>query len=215
MHVIEVNTLIKYLKYASYSLFSIAFVIISFLLVIRYKNRFTIEEFSTPKKREPPRSKRDKKEYEYYNPGRREGGDWNYGDDAGFYYSETYTDYKKASDSVKKPKVRKIRVEKNHVPETIEEAPSRRRVVRKKSKGQEVAEKKRELQEIDETPVVEPEASETPVVESGIEEAIEDEAEKSIDDVKKEIKEEFTEEKNVETTDEDEIMSKALDKFFN
>ena len=45
---IEINTLIKYLKYTSY-VFTVA-IIISGLLILRYKNRFKIEDYSTNKK---------------------------------------------------------------------------------------------------------------------------------------------------------------------
>ena len=81
---IEINTLIKYLKYTSYVLFAIAAIIISGLLILRYKNRFKIEDYSTNKKtppistnkKTPPTSKRttkdDDKSYSYYNPGRRD-----------------------------------------------------------------------------------------------------------------------------------------------
>jgi len=206
---IEVGTLVKYLKYASYTLLSIAFVVISGLLIIRRKNKFSIDDFSSNVKRTPPRSKRNKKEYDYYNPGKREGENWNYGDDGEYYYSESYTDYKKASDSVKKPKVRKIKIDPN-TQETKKEVPSRRRVARKKNKNPPVEDKVLE-QKITATPEVEIIDKE---VEEIAEEVIEEVIDKNIEEVKNEIKEEFTEEKNEDTSDEDDLMDKALDKFF-
>ena len=220
---IEVGVLVKYLKYASYGLLSIAFIVISGLLIIRRRNRFSIEEYSitkrTPpsaKKKTPPTSKRSKKEYEYYNPGRREGDDWNYGDDAGFYYSETYTDYKKASDSlVKKTKVRKIKVDPDKkiatetkekiVADVKEKNKSRRRVARKRNKQP-------EIQEVVELPE---DDSEEELINQTIKEIEMQGHEKSIDDLKKEMEEEVTEEEIEESKDEEEMMDKALDKFFS
>ena len=213
---IEVGTLVKYLKYASYTLLSIAFIVISGLLIIRRRNRFSIDEYSitkrTPpstKKKAPPESKRSKKEYEYYNPGRREGDDWNYGDDAGFYYSETYTDYKKASDSLnKKTKVRKIKVDPDKKPaiETKEKSkPGRRRVARKKNK-------KTETEIIEEKTPIDPEEE---LINQTLKEIEIQSEEKSIDDLKRVMEEESPEEKVEVTKDEEEMMDKALDKFFS
>jgi len=220
---IEINTLINFLKYASYVLASISFLVISLLLFVRYKNRFKIEDYSsTPKrappnsnrtppasKKKPPQSKRNaSKEYEYYNPGRREGDNWNYGDDAGFYYSETYTDYKKASDSLKKTKVRKIKVDPQQTVE--EEAPkqNRRRVIRKKNNSSK------------ETQVQPEESQESLEAESKIEEEEvtlpnENIAEnEKMEDLMDLMIEKTTDNKSKANTDEEKMMDKALDKFF-
>lgn len=220
---IEVGTLIKYLKYTSYTLLIIAFIVLTGLIVIRRKNRFILEDFtsaskqppvskrnigsapkSTKTKRTPPKSKRDEKEYDYYNPGRREGDNWNYGDDGEYYYSESYTDYKKASDSIKKSKVRKVKV--NPEVKSIEtEKPSpRRRISRKKNKK---PESKSEG-------IVEPQKESVVAVKtSSITES------SNIEDVKNVIKEEFevsmkAPRSQKEGEDDDEFMDKALDKFF-
>ena len=234
---IEISTLIKYLKYTSYVLFSIAALFLSGLLLLRYKNRFKIEDYSSNKKtppkpnnkKTPPRSKKQtksgKKSYSYYNPGRRDEGKWNYGDDGEYYYSETYTDYKDASDSIKKPKVRKVKVDPT-VAEKKEEKPSRRRIVRKKNQQQ-----KLESKEIRDTEIKEQE------VELGIEKIqenvvkdMENFSQSELEDHNQEINEEKLIEKlGLEITveddleikkevkakgNEDEMMDKALDKFF-
>ncbi len=230
---IEINTLIKYLKYTSFVLFAIAGIFITGLLILRYRNRFKIEDYSSNKKT-PPKSKRsppkdsktkdtkarDSKKYPYYNPGRRAEGDWNYGDDGGYYYSETYTDYKKASDSLKKPKVRKIKVDPKASKMEVEK-PSRRRIVRKKNK---------ENKKIDKTLVDEQNKDN---YEDDIADSTEEKIENLVSD-EEETKVEINEEKMIEKlglginnlakeedkksneTDhsEDEMMDKALDKFF-
>ena len=225
---IEINTLIKYLKYTSYVLFTVAAIIISGLLILRYKNRFKIEDYSTNKKtppkstnkKTPPTSKRTKKDddksYSYYNPGRRDQGDWNYGDDGGYYYSESYTDYKEASNSVKKPKVRKIKVD-SVVIDKKEEKPSRRRIVRKKNQSQK--EKSEAVAELS-----------TDDVKSNLHnDVITEESTSEPEDINQEMSEEKMIEKlGLGTTvdgseqkeeiklegSEDEMMDKALDKFF-
>ena len=226
---IEVGVLVKYLKYASYGLLSIAFIVISGLLIIRRRNRFSIEEYSitkrsppSTKKKTPPNSKRNKKEYDYYNPGRREGEDWNYGDDAGFYYSETYTDYKTASDSLnKKTKVRKIKVDPNKkivpstketmVNDTKEKNKSRRRVARKRNKQPEI---KEDLEHS-----VDDDGDDEKLISQTIKEIEMQGQEKGIDDLKKamqeEVMDEVMEEVIEESKDEEEMMDKALDKFFS
>mgnify|MGYP001184128177 CR=1 FL=1 len=221
---IEVGVLVKYLKYTSYGLLSIAFIVISGLLIIRRRNRFSIDEYSmnkrsppSTKKKTPPNSKRNKKEYGYYNPGRREGDDWNYGDDAGFYYSETYTDYKKASDSLnKKTKVRKIKVDPNKkivsdtkeimVNDAKEKNKSRRRVARKRNKQP-------EIEEVVEVPA-EVDDNEEELNTQTIKEIEMQGQEKSIDDLKKVMQEEVIEDIE-ESKDEEEMMDKALDKYFS
>ncbi len=225
---IEINTLIKYLKYTSYVLFTVAAIIISGLLILRYKNRFKIEDYSTNKKtppkstnkKTPPTSKRTKKDddksYSYYNPGRRDQGDWNYGDDGGYYYSESYTDYKEASNSVKKPKVRKIKVD-SVVIDKKEEKPSRRRIVRKKNQSQK--EKSEAVAELS-----------TDDVKSNLHnDVITEESTSEPEDINQEMSEEKMIEKlglgvTVDGSEqkeeiklegsEDEMMDKALDKFF-
>ena len=229
---IEINTLIKYLKYTSYVLFVIAALFITGLLILRYRNRFKIEDYSSNKKtppkskRAPPRSSKKKdsqiepsKKYPYYNPGKRDDGDWNYGDDGGYYYSETYTDYKKASDSLKKPKVRKIKVDASPPKKEVEK-PNRRRIVRKKTKDAEVINKSLDLN---------PDAVH---IEDSIEDQHLEKIEKSVSDKEDTVK--VDEEKMIEklglginevpkvedkkpdvvNDSEDEMMDKALDKFF-
>ena len=196
---IEITEWVEYMQYASYILFSIAFVIILGLIVIRYRNRFSIDEL-TSKKKSPPPSKRNQKEYDYYNPGKRSGDDWNYGDDGEYYYSESYTNYEKASDSVKKSKVRKVKVDSKK--DKKEEKASRRRIVRKKKEKTEKAAGKA-VEKSNDTDLNE-EISE-PIEKETI----------SIDEVKQELQNEINEVANKDPTGEDEIMDDALSRFFS
>ncbi len=193
---IEIAQWVKYMQYASYILFLIAFVVISGLLVVRYRNRFSIDEL-TPK-RTPPPSKRNLKEYDYYNPGKREGEDWNYGDDGEYYYSESYTNYQKASDSVKKSKVRKVRVDPKEAKK--EQKQSRRRIVRKKTETN---------QEVEKT------TGENKDLEVNEEESEVKQKEEINDEIKKIITTDIVESENKEIKDEDEVMDDALSKFFS
>jgi len=233
---IEVGTLIKYLQYTSYTLLSIAFMVLTGLFIIRRKNRFSIDDISSRAKQppvskrknrqrppsnrskgEPSDSKNPDKEYGYYNPGRREGDDWNYGDDGEYYYSESYTDYKKASDSVKKSKVRKVKVGTNPQDNNLakQENIGRRRISRKKNKK--VANKERmtdsahtEAATSEETP---PETSKEDFQATTPDDIA---GSSNIEEVKNVIKEEFKEVKKEtpSNNEDDEFMDKALDKFF-
>ena len=193
---IEITEWAKYIEYSSYVLFSIAFLVFSGLMVLRYKNRFNVDEF-TSKKKSPPPSKRNLKDYDYYNPGKREDEKWNYGDDGEYYYSETYTDYKKASDSVKKSKVRKVKVETKKV--KVAEKSNRRRIVRKKNEkmdeGVETASE--EIEDVDINEAI----NKTVVNESPKPEAVLEKLDEELEDKSNE--------------DEDQIMDDALSKFFS
>jgi hypothetical protein len=193
---IEIAEWVEYMQYASYVLFSIAFVTISVLIVIRYRNRFSIDELTT-KKKSPPPSKRNQKEYDYYNPGKRGGDEWNYGDDGEYYYSESYTNYDKASDSVKKSKVRKVKVDSKKIKK--EEKTNRRRIVRKKN------------EKAVEKPVEKTSDSD---INEEVSEPIEKET-KNIDEVKQELQNEFKEDENKDPIEENEIMDDALSRFFS
>ena len=196
---IEMAEWVKYMQYTSYVLFSIAFIAISCLIMIRYRNRFSIEELIS-KKKSPPPSKRNQKEYGYYNPGKRVGEEWNYGDDGEYYYSESYTNYEKASDSIKKSKVRKVKVDSQEIKK--EEKTNRRRIVRKKNqKIKTVTEK---------TPS---ESSDSEINKSAVE-TIQKET-PDVEQVKQELQKEFKKDKNENSTGEEEIMDDALSRFFS
>ena len=227
---IEINTLINFLKYSSYVMVSISAIVLVILVISRYNNRFKIEDYSPETKRTPPSieskqivkkspppSRRDKsKEYDYYNPGKRSKSDWNYGDDGGFYYSETYTDYKKASDSVQNPvKIRKVKVKKDVADTPVENRQNRRRVIRKKTDKSEILNKSENNSSEQSTEV-------TNINNLEVEEVVRDKTDDldnvnnldSSTQIKNLMLEKYTQESDVSDLEEEEMMDKALDKFF-
>ena len=121
------------MRFTALGLLTTATLVVFVLLVLRRRSRILFaadQQKEDAVTRGPPPSQRG--EHEYYNPGRREGDAWNYGDDGDYYYSETYTDYQKAEDAA--VKVRRVKIPSPEEAQSQGQKKLRRRLKRKNDK---------------------------------------------------------------------------------